>query len=87
MGLYLISYIGIEVIDRCVAKGEYEPKDMLKYLTMIPASFDFTSKSPLKEFGGRSGARKIAGEITSQFEEEGEISVAKLQKQILESES
>jgi len=86
MGLYLISYIGIDIIDRCVMKGEYEQKDMLSYLKMIPTSYDFSSKSPLKEFGGRSGARKIAGEITSQFEEEGGISVARLQKQILESE-
>ncbi len=87
MGLFLISYIGMDVIDRCVIKGEYKPNDMLKYLKMIPSSYDLSSKSPLKAFGGRSGARKLAGEITSQFEEEGQISVAKLQRQILGSDA
>ena len=32
MGLYLVSHIGIDVIDRCVIKGEYKPADRVKYL-------------------------------------------------------
>ncbi len=85
VGLYAISYIGIEIIDRCLLKGKYESKDMLAYLKQLPESDVFTSKGGLP-YAGRAGGRKLADDMIANLEEEGEISLNKLQKMILSND-
>lgn len=80
-GLYAISYVGIEVIDRALLKGRFSSDDMLEYLKQLPPEA-LASKEALP-FAGRSGGRKMANDLISNLEEEGQVSVARLQKLIL----
>ncbi len=82
VGLYAISYTGIEIIDRCLLKGKYETQDMMAYLKQLPESDVFSSKGGLP-YAGRAGGRKLADDIIANLEEEGEVSLNKLQKMIL----
>jgi len=84
VGLYAISYIGIEVIDRSLTRAKFASDDMLAYLKQIP-----TERLAVKEtlaYAGRGGGRKLANDLIANIEEEGEISLAKLQKLILSEE-
>jgi hypothetical protein len=81
VGLYAISYIGIEVIDRSLSRGKFNSEDMLAYLKQIPTE-SLTVKETLA-YAGRGGGRKLANDLIANIEEEGEISVSKLQKMIL----
>jgi DGQHR domain-containing protein len=84
VGLYAISYIGIEVIDRSLTRSKFSSGDMLAYLKQIP-----TERLSVKEtlaYAGRGGGRKLANDLIANIEEEGEISLAKLQKMILNEE-
>ena len=82
VGLYAISYLGVEIIDRCLLKGKYSTNDMLKYLKQLPETDVFSSKGG-SPYAGRSGGRMLANELISNLEDEGEISLSKLQKMIL----
>jgi hypothetical protein len=82
VGLYAISYLGVEIIDRCLLKGKYQTNDMLSYLQKLPESDVFTKKGSTP-YAGRSGGRKIASDLVADLEEEGEVSLNKLQKMIL----
>lgn len=82
VGLYALSYLGIEIIDRCLLKGKYQPKDMLAYLKQLPDVDVFASKGNLT-YAGRGGGRKLANDLIANLEGEGEISFSKLQKMIL----
>lgn len=81
VGLYAISYIGIEVIDRSLSRGKFTSQEMLAYLKQIPTE-SLTVKETLA-YAGRGGGRKLANDLIANIEEEGEVSVAKLQKMIL----
>jgi DGQHR domain-containing protein len=85
VGLYAISYVGVEVIDRCLLKGKYQVADLLTYLKRIPSNALLRSKETLV-YAGRGGGRKLANDLLADLEEEGEISVSKLQKMILGEE-
>ena len=82
VGLYATSYVGIEVIDRCLMKGKYEPDDMLEYLKQIPNTTLISTKTGLA-YAGRGGGRKMANDIIANLEEQGEVSLNRLQKMIL----
>jgi hypothetical protein len=82
VGLYAISYLGIEIIDRCLLRGKYSTKDMLTYLKQLPETDLLKSKGSLA-YAGRSGGRKLANDLIADLEEEGEISLSNLQKMIL----
>lgn len=82
VGLYAISYLGIEIIDRCLAKGKYGTKDMLGYLKKLQDIDVFTAKGNLP-YAGRAGGRKLANDLVENLEDEGEISLRRLQKMIL----
>lgn len=81
-GLYAITYVGIEIIDRCLLKGKYTTNDMLDYLKKIQNVESLSSKKGIP-FAGRGGGRKIAADLISEIEEEGEVSLNTLQKLIL----
>ncbi len=82
VGLYAISYLGIEIIDRCLLKQKYQVNDMYSYLEKLPDKEVFTSRGGIP-YAGRAGGRKIASDLIADLEEEGEISLSKLQKMIL----
>jgi hypothetical protein len=82
VGLYAISYLGIEIIDRCLAKNKFTPADMLSYLEKLPDKDIFSSKGGIP-YAGRAGGRKISSDLIADLEEDGEISLSKLQKLIL----
>jgi DGQHR domain-containing protein len=82
VGLYAVSYVGIEIIDRCLMKGKYEPEDMLIYLKQIPDTALVSTTGGLA-YAGRGGGRKMANDLIANLEEPGEISLSRLQKMIL----
>jgi len=81
VGLYAISYVGIEIIDRSLLKGKFSSKDMLHYLKQLPS--ETLASGSTSAFAGRGGGRKLANDMIANLEEEGEVSLLKLQKQIL----
>lgn len=84
VGLYAITYLGNEIIDRCLLKGQFTAQDMYTYLKRLPATDVFSAKGGIP-YAGRAGGRKIASDLIVDLEEEGEISLTKLQKMILTS--
>jgi DGQHR domain-containing protein len=84
VGLYAISYVGIEVIDRSLLKGKYAAADMLHYLQQLPA--EQLARQEMLAYAGRGGGRKLANALIENLETEGEISLSKLQKLILKDE-
>lgn len=82
VGLYAISYIGIEIIDRCLLKSKFQTADMLSYLHQLPDSDLLSSKASLA-YAGRAGGKKMANDLIANLAEEGEVSLSKLQKMIL----
>jgi DGQHR domain-containing protein len=81
VGLYAISYVGIEVVDRTLLKGKFSSDKMLEYLKQM--SSDSLLKGGTAAFAGRGGGRKLANDLLANLEEEGEVSLSTLQKQIL----
>lgn len=84
VGLYAISYVGIEVIDRSLLKGKFSSDDMLEYLKQMPS--ERLASGETAAYSGRGGGRKLANDIIENLEEEGEVSLSKLQKLILSEE-
>jgi len=82
VGLYTMSYVGIEVIDRCLLKGKYATDDILSYLRQIPSTSLMATKTGLA-YAGRGGGRKMANDLIASLEEPGEVSLNRLQKMIL----
>ena len=81
VGLYAISYVGAEIIDRALLKGRYTTTHMLEYLKQLPS--EQLSRKETLAYAGRAGGRKLANDILSNLAVEGEISLSKLQKMIL----
>jgi DGQHR domain-containing protein len=81
VGLYAISYVGIEVIDRALLKGKFSSTDMLEYLKQMPS--ESLASGGTASYAGRGGGRKLANDLIANLEEEGEVSLSKLQKMIL----
>jgi len=81
VGLYAISYVGIEVIDRSLLKGKFSSADMLEYLKQMPS--ESLASGGTAAYAGRGGGRKLANDLIANLEEEGEVSLSKLQKLIL----
>jgi DGQHR domain-containing protein len=81
VGLYAISYVGIEVIDRSLLNGKFSSEDMLEYLKQMPS--ESLASGGTAAYSGRGGGRKLANDLIANLEEEGEVSLSKLQKLIL----
>jgi DGQHR domain-containing protein len=81
VGLYAISYVGIEVIDRSLMKSKFSSDDMLEYLKQMPS--ESLASGGVHAYAGRGGGRKLANDLLANIEEEGEVSLSKLQKLIL----
>jgi len=55
---------------------------MLAYLKQLPSSDVFLANAPIA-YAGRAGGKKMASDLIADLEEEGEVSLTKLQKMIL----
>jgi hypothetical protein len=73
--------LGIEVIDRSLLKGEFLSDDMLEYLKQMPP--ESLAKGGTAAYAGRGGGRKLANDMIANLEEEGQVSLSKLQKLII----
>jgi hypothetical protein len=74
--------LGAEVIDRCLTKSKFGVDEMVAYLQKLPETDILSSKGGIP-YAGRAGGRKIASDLIADLEEEGEVSLSKLQKMIL----
>jgi DGQHR domain-containing protein len=83
VGLYATTYLGIEIADRCLLKAKYSAVDMLEYLKKIPNPTEALSSKGGIPYAGRAGGRKLASDLIAELEDEGELSLQKLQKLIL----
>jgi hypothetical protein len=81
VGLYAISYVGIDVIDRTLLKAKFSSDAMLEYLSQIPSEPLLSGGT--SAYAGRGGGRKLANDLLANLQDEGEVSFAKLQKLIL----
>jgi len=81
VGLYAISYVGIEVIDRSLTRGKFSSDDMLEYLKQMRP--EALAKGETAAYAGRGGGRKLATDLIADLEDEGQVSLSKLQKLIL----
>jgi hypothetical protein len=75
VGLYAISYAGIEVVDRSLVKGKFSIDDVLALFEAVALQ--------TAAYAGRGGGRKLANDSIANLEEEGEVSLSKLRKLIL----
>ncbi len=83
VGLYAISYVGIEIIDRALLKGKFSSNDMYHYLKQMPPEALLSGQT--LPYAGRGGGRKMANDLISNLGEDGEMSLTALQKIILTS--
>jgi hypothetical protein len=81
VGLNAVSYVGVEVIDRALLKGRFSRNDILGYLKQI--SSEALASGGTAAYSGRGGGQKLANELIANLEEEGEISLERLDKLIL----
>lgn len=83
VGLYAISYVGIEIIDRALLKGKFTSNDMYHYLKQMPSEALLSGQT--LPYAGRGGGRKMANDLITNLGEDGEMSLTALQKVILNS--
>lgn len=83
VGLYAISYVGIEVIDRALMKAKFTSNDMYHYLQQMPQESLLSGQT--LPYAGRGGGRKMANDLISNLGDDGEMSLSALQKIILKS--
>jgi DGQHR domain-containing protein len=86
VGLWGISFIGANVIDRVLAKGEFDTESMYKILKS-GKKWDWSNKGEFEGFSGRGGAVKISEMVTSEFQEEGNMSPNELYRQIMQKKT
>jgi DGQHR domain-containing protein len=83
-GLWAVCFIGQEVIDRTLSKGQFSAQDMLAVLKS-GRQWDWSTKGEFQGMSGRGGAVKISEMVTREFADEKSVSVKALYKQIMGS--
>lgn len=81
-GLWAVCFIGAEVIDRVLAKSEFDVASMHKVLTS-GTKWNWSNKGDFQGFSGVGGAQQISNKVTAEFEDESGVSVKTLYKQIM----
>lgn len=81
-GLWGVCFLGAEVIDRALSKGQYSVESMLKVLKS-GRSWDWTNDGSFQGFSGRGGATKIRDMIVAEFQDESGESLKDLYKKIM----
>lgn len=82
-GLWAISFIGADVIDRALRDGKYKPDEMLKILKS-GKMWNWKNLGDFKGFSGRGGAKTISDMVVGEFEDDKGVSVKELFKKIMD---
>jgi DGQHR domain-containing protein len=85
-GLWGICFIGAEVIDRVLAQGKFETRDMLAVL-QSGQEWDWSNKGDFAGLSGRGGAVRISGMVTKEFQDESGVSIRALSQKIMRGRS
>jgi DGQHR domain-containing protein len=83
-GLWAICFIGAEVIDRVLARGEFKVDAMLEVLKS-GTEWDWSNLGSFQGLGGRGGALKISNMVTHEFRDPSGVSIKSLSKEIMQS--
>jgi DGQHR domain-containing protein len=82
-GFWGVCFLGAEVSDRVLAKGQFSAVDMYRILSG-GKKWDWSNKGDFQGLSGRGGAVKICDRITAEFVDEGGVSVKNLFKKIMD---
>ncbi len=82
-GLWGACFLGAEIIDRVLAKGNYRVEDMLLVLRS-GKDWDWTKDGDFQGLSGRAGSVKIRDMIVSELQDESGVSLKSLIKKISE---
>lgn len=80
-GLWGVCFLGAEVIDRVLRKGNFRQTDMLEVLKS-GKEWDWTSKGHFAGLSGRGGALKIRDMISAELEDDEGVSLKSLMQDI-----
>jgi DGQHR domain-containing protein len=81
-GLWGISFLGADVIDRALSRGAFESAQMLQILTS-GKKWDWSNKGAFAGLSGRSGAVKISEAVSNEFADTSGVSVRELYRKIM----
>ena len=80
-GLWGVCFLGANVIDRALGKGQYRTQDMVNILKSGP-DWDWSKGGDFQGYSGRQGALKISDQITGELEDGSGSSLKSLIKKI-----
>lgn len=80
-GLWGACFLGAEVIDRALSKGNYKVDDMYKIL-ISGADWDWGRNGSFQGMSGRAGAVKIRDMIAAELEDDSGVSLKAVMKRI-----
>lgn len=80
-GLWGACFLGAEIIDRALSRGNFKPDDMVSILRS-GKDWDWTKNGDFQGLSGRSGAVKIRDLIVSELTDATGISLKSVMKQI-----
>lgn len=80
-GFWGACFLGAEVIDRVLARGNYRTDDMLQVLKS-GTNWDWTKNGSFQGLSGRAGAVRIRDMIAAEFADEKGISLKSVMKRI-----
>ena len=85
-GLWAICFIGAQVIDRTLMRGNFDVQHMLGILKS-GKDWDWSKKGDFKGLGGRGGALQISVMVTRKLQDEGQMSTSQLFDKIMAQDS
>jgi len=83
-GLWGICFIGADVLDRALSKGQFSVEEILGILTS-GREWDWSNSGDFRGLSGRGGAIKISEMVASEFAESSGVSVKDLFRKIMKS--
>jgi len=81
-GLWGICFLGAEIIDQALGRGQYSVESMVKILKS-GRNWDWTSEGAFQGFSGRGGASKIRDLIVAELADESGASIKELYSKIM----
>ena len=81
-GLWGVCFLGAEIIDQALSKGQYSVDSMVKILRS-GRSWDWTNDGSFQGLSGRGGAVKIRDMIIGEIPDESGASIKELYNKIM----
>ena len=82
VGLWAISYLGAQVIDRALTNGKFDKESLLKILKS-GKSWDWSNKGDFVGFSGAKGAQEISNKVARSLRDEDQDSTEDLINKII----